>query len=914
MTTSPCWRLPQRLRARTEGKRGTQCPGTARSVVSHRAYAPGVPVAARLFTPQVFRYGRRMPDDLVRRKFTVSGQVQGVGFRPFVYRIAADHALTGTVSNTAAGVFIEVQGLAASVDGFGHDLAHKLPPLARVVSCTHQDIPMVQGEDGFRIVASGDGGAGHEVLISADVATCDDCLADMNDPANRRHLYPFTNCTNCGPRYTITRFIPYDRDKTSMACFPLCPECAAEYENPLDRRFHAQPNACPVCGPRVWYVDGAPQGPTPETAPPASLAPLAPLASPGSEHDAGRSDAHDTGRPTGTPAIQALAEALAAGRIAAVKGLGGFHLACDAASDVAVGELRRRKHRPHKPLAIMVPDLAAARRIVHVSPEEEALLAGRERPIVLCRALDGLAGGMQDVLSARPDGDAPRCYDPDAPRILPPISPQVSPDTPFVGVMLPYTPLHHVLLRLYGALLPEGRVPALVMTSGNAGGEPICLGNREALRRLPSIADVFLLHDRDILIRTDDSVTRVNPATGAPQFLRRARGFTPRPVFLEGDGPCVLAMGPELKNTLCVTRGDKAFVSQHIGDMHNLETLGFHREIAAHLPRILQVTPQAVVRDLHPDYMTTAEAQQSGLPVLTLQHHFAHIHAVLAENRHDGPALGLALDGTGHGDDGTVWGGELLYVDNVALDHQRLGRLARIPLPGGEAAIREPWRIAQGLLWQLGLREPAADGTRPWPWLHHHAQAAAFLPRLLERGINTPLTSSCGRLFDAVSALLGLCDTVTYEGQAAIRLEHAQDAITPHGGSHDSFFAHAYPCPMRGARDGSETLVLDTHALFRAVHDDWTRGTTPAEVSRRFHAGLVAGLADMAAAVAGVMDVPVVALSGGAMQNLTLSVHLPQALAARGLTVLTHAELPPGDGCISLGQAAWARRVLAGQG
>lgn len=851
----------------------------------------GSRAAACLFTFRVFRYGRRMPDDLVRRKFTVSGQVQGVGFRPFVYRIAADHALTGTVSNTAAGVFIEVQGLAASVDGFGHDLAHKLPPLARVVSCTREDIPVAHGEEGFRIVASGDGGAGHEVLISADVATCDDCLADMDDPANRRHLYPFTNCTNCGPRYTITRFIPYDRDKTSMACFPLCPECAAEYENPLDRRFHAQPNACPACGPRVWYVDGAPQG---------------------AAHDTGPGSAHDAGRPEGTPAIRALAEALAAGRIAAVKGLGGFHLACDAASDAAVGELRRRKHRPHKPLAIMVPDLATARRIVRVSPAEEALLAGRERPIVLCRAL-------ASAPSATP------------PLVSPLISPLVSPDTPFVGVMLPYTPLHHVLLRLYGALLPEGSAPALVMTSGNAGGEPICLGNREALRRLRSIADVFLLHDRDILIRTDDSVTRVNPVTGAPQFLRRARGFTPRPVFLEGEGPCVLAMGPELKNTLCVTRGDKAFVSQHIGDMHNLETLGFHREIAAHLPRILQVAPQAVVRDLHPDYMTTAEAEQSGLPALTLQHHFAHIHAVLAENRHDGPALGLALDGTGHGDDGTVWGGELLYVDNVALDHRRLGRLARIPLPGGEAAIREPWRIAQGLLWHLGLREPARDGARPWPWLRRHAQAAALLPRLLERGVNTPLTSSCGRLFDAVAALLGLCDAITYEGQAAIRLEHAQDAVSPHGGSHADFLAHAYPCPLRpapdrDAPDGGETLVLDTHALFRAVHDDWARGVPPGEVALRFHAGLVAGLADMAAAGAAavapamagvmgeVMGVPVVALSGGVMQNLTLSVHLPQALAARGLTVLTHAELPPGDGCISLGQAAWARRALAARG
>lgn len=832
-----------------------------------------------------------MPDVLVRRKFTVSGQVQGVGFRPFVYRMAVERALTGTVRNTAAGVFIEVQGDAPSVNGFGHDLIHRLPPLAQVVSCTHADIAPVQGEAGFRIVTSGDGGAGHEVLISPDVATCDDCLADMNDPDNPRHLYPFTNCTNCGPRYTITRSIPYDRDKTAMACFPLCPQCAAEYENPLDRRFHAQPNACPACGPRVWYVDGAPQGPAPHTAPGAFP---------------------ETGRPAGVPAVRALASALARGRIAAVKGLGGFHLVCDAGSSAAVGELRRRKHRPHKPLAIMVPDLNAARRIAEVSAAEETLLAGRERPIVLCRARDGRAGGAPDHLPGTPAASS-AAPPPDAsapPSPCAPVAALVSPDTPYVGLMLPYTPLHHVLLRLYGALLPQDRVPALVMTSGNAGGEPICLGNREALRRLSAIADVFLLHDRDILIRTDDSVVRVNPATGAPQFLRRARGFTPRPMFLPDNGPCVLAMGPELKNTLCVTRGDKAFVSQHIGDMHNLETLGFHREIAAHLPRILQVTPKAVVRDLHPDYMTSAEAQQSGLPVLTLQHHFAHVHAVLAENRHTGPALGLALDGTGHGDDGTIWGGELLYVDNLTLNHQRLGRLARIPLPGGEAAIREPWRIAQGLLWQLGLRDPARSGARPWPWLDRHGQAATLLPRLLERGVNTPLTSSCGRLFDAVAALLGLCDAVTYEGQAAIRLEHAQDAPTPHGDNHDAFLAHAYPCPLCATRDGGDTLVLDTRVLFRAVHADWARGAPPGEVARRFHAGLVAGLTDMVAAVAGLMDVPVVALSGGVLHNLTLAVHLPQALAARGLSVLTHAELPPGDGCISLGQAAWARRTL----
>jgi hydrogenase maturation protein HypF len=533
------------------------------------------------------------PQNIVRRRLVATGQVQGVGFRPFVFRLARDFGLSGFVRNAPTGVAIEVQGGQAAADGFAAELAAKLPPLARIVSLTNEAIEPVTGEAGFEIVSS-QAGDSHSVLISPDVATCPDCLAELLDPNDRRHLYPFTNCTNCGPRYTITRSIPYDRPGTCMACFPMCPDCEREYRDPLDRRFHAQPNACPVCGPRVWLAD---EGGT-------TLA----------EAD---------------QALRELARFLAGGGIAAIKGLGGFHLACDATDQAAVRQLRRRKGRPHKPLAVMVPDLATARRIGRVGPEEEGWLAGRVRPIVLLQAL--------------------------RPRAL---APSIAPDADSVGVMLPYAPLQHVLLAHYAALLDGGRPAALVMTSGNASSEPICLGNREAARRLAGIAERFLFHDRDILVRADDSVLRVVPGSGEPLFYRRARGFAPSPVFLPEAGPSVLGLGPELKATLCLTKADAAFVSQHIGDMENLDTLGFHTEILAHLENVLQASPKAVVHDLHPDYLTTRLAQtlaaQRGIPALGLQHHFAHAFAVLAENRHAGPAVCLALDGTGYGEDGTI--------------------------------------------------------------------------------------------------------------------------------------------------------------------------------------------------------------------------------------------------------------------
>lgn len=760
-----------------------------------------------------------------RWKWIITGGVQGVGFRPFVYKAALQAGVTGQVLNTPEGVLIEIQGALDRLQAFEQAFEATMPPLARIVTWERETVETVCGEDAFRILKS-TGGHGHQVLISPDVATCDDCLGDMDDPANRRHSYAFTNCTNCGPRYTITRSIPYDRATTSMSCFPLCPACLEEYENPLDRRFHAQPNACPVCGPRLWLTDR-------------------------------------TGRTLceNGEAIRRTAGLLLGGGLVAMKGLGGFHLVCDARNQEAVQLLRDRKNRKDKPLAVMVRDLEAARLVCVLSEAEEELLRGRQRPIVLALARTGNG-----------------------------LAPGLSPDTKFLGLMLPYTPLHHVLFAELGR---AGNTPAaLVMTSGNASSDPICLGNREALRRLGHIADHFLLHDRDILIRCDDSVLRV--AGGRPQFIRRARGYTPAPIDLAKDGPVVLGVGPLLKNTLCLTKGRQAFVSQHIGDLEHLEAYGFFREICHHLQDILQVTPVAVVHDLHPDFLSTAFARESGLPCLPLQHHFAHIHAVLAENGHVGPALGLALDGVGLGDDGTLWGGEALLVNTARLEHRRLARFSQIMLPGGDAATREPWRLARACLYALGIMAP---GEKPWPWLAEHAAADKVVGQVLSRRINTPLSSSCGRLFDAVSAMLGLCDRISYEGQAAIRLEAIQDKNEK----------GVYSCPMIEYKGITE---LDTLTLFAQVHAEWLGGECPSRISRRFHLGLIEGLTRLCVRLAEQGSCSTVALSGGVMQNLTLATRLPQALAGRGLAVLTHRDLPPSDACISLGQAAYGRLAL----
>ena len=767
---------------------------------------------------------------ILRRRLTVSGRVQGVGFRPTVYRLAVERGLSGLVRNTPEGVLIEIQGPGEKILAFARDLRGGLPPLARITSLVEEELVPAAGEEGFAIQKSAPG-EGHQVLISPDVATCPDCLAELFDPADRRHIYPFINCTNCGPRLTITAGIPYDRPMTSMACFPMCPDCLAEYENPLNRRFHAQPNACPACGPVAWLADNR------------------------GKKLAGGKDA-----------LVRAAEALTEGRILAVKGLGGFHLVCAAHDDQAVAELRLRKHRWEKPLAVMVPDLAAARGLAALTQADEDLLASPRRPIVL------LAGLPKS-----------------------PLSRHLAPDTDLVGLMLPYTPLHHVLLAHFRDRLGPDGFPAVVATSGNLSNEPIALGNREALARLGGIADLFVLHNRDILIRCDDSVVRTHPVTGSTEFFRRARGYTPSPVFLTRKGPSVLGLGPELKATVCLTKADRAFVSQHLGDLENLETFDFYREIIEHMQAVLRVRPEALACDLHPDYMSTALGRRwEGLPLFQVQHHAAHVHAVLAENRALKPALGLALDGAGLGDDRTVWGGEALLVRPDKPEYHRLGHLAPVLMPGGEQAARQPWRMARSYLWSLGEQSPTA---RPWPWLEEHGPADAIMPALLKRRLNSPETTSCGRLFDAVAGLLGVKLVLAYEGQAAIALERIQTLGEE----------RAYDCPLR---PGTDPLVLDTLELFRQVHADWLQGVGPGIISRRFHLGLARGLAEMAAALAARAGVQQVALSGGVMHNLTLSVELPRALAARGLTPLTHPFLPPGDACISLGQAICARLML----
>ena len=849
-----------------------------------------------------------------RQRHILTGQVQGVGFRPHVFRVAAQCGLTGVVRNTSDGVVVEVQGEAPALAAFAEYLVAEMPPLARIALHEQTAISPLPDERDFTIAHSA-AAHGHSVLISPDTAVCDDCLDDILTPHNRRHHYPFTNCTNCGPRYTITRSIPYDRATTSMGCFPLCPECGQEYGDPMNRRFHAQPNACPVCGPEVWFIPLAPVG---ESRP--AIVP-----------DTSR---HSHSAVVGDAGIIALARLLASGGIAAIKGLGGFHLACSASDDGAVQRLRQYKNRPHKPLAVMVASPDEARCIADIGDAEFALLTSRERPIVLCPLSQQ---GKQWL------------------------SPGLSPDTSRIGIMLPYTPFHYILLQRFAEYCPKAPIgptpPAvLVMTSGNKGGEPICLGNRETAARLAGIAgntvrqshsvaeatptglNGLLFHNRDILIRVDDSVVMALPpaiatalsgnslpdSLGSAQhgpetpcgtlFFRRARGYVPSPLplpELSGHTPCVLAFGADLKNTLCITKGNEAFVSQHIGDMENMETANFHREISTHMANLLSVEPVLAVRDAHPDFLSSRLAEESGLPVRVVQHHAAHAYAVLAENQFTGRALALTLDGTGLAwppaeGEARIWGGEAFLVNMEAYTHERVGCLSALPLPGGDAAVREPWRVAHACLSMMGEAHTKVllptGGVeillKNASWLPEHAATAAHIPLMVRKNLNTPWSTSCGRLFDAVSALLGLCHVTSYEGQAAIRLEECarQAECLP-----DT------PRPELPLQERNGLLTLDSLSIIARIaslrHND---ASTP-EAALAFHSLLADGLAHMAQTLCQRHSLQVVGLSGGCCNNTLLLEMLVTRLAKAGLVPLVHRALPPGDGCISYGQAVWAR-------
>ncbi len=813
----------------------------------------------------------------------VKGIVQGVGFRPFVYRMAKKYLINGWVLNAADGVYIHAEGESKLVDEFIMELSDNPPAASRVEEIDIKEVPL-EDFDSFEIRFSDDDAVEETTLVSPELATCEDCVRELFNPNDRRYRYPFINCTNCGPRFTIIDHLPYDRVATSMAAFPMCEKCAAEYADPLDRRFHAQPDACFECGPSVtWSVgtdDDKLVGKTRE------------------ESDA---------------IFAAAVEMLMEGKILAVKGLGGFHLVCDANNAEAVAELRRRKRRDGKAFAVMAPAVAAVRALCFVSEEEEAVLTGASRPIVLLRKRpDGAIGaGVADRLSE-------------------------------LGVMVPYTPVQHLLMHDFAeaweAAHPEeaaaacasgASVPLLVMTSGNVHDEPICIADEEAREKLASIADAFLGNNRPILTRFDDSVVRliqvdeVDEKPGyAIQFLRRARGYAPVPVSVAAEGAApaegvIFAAGPEQKNTFTLLRGTDGFVSQHIGDVENAETYDAWLATKDRFESLFEMEPAAVACDLHPEYLTSKWAHHQGLPVTEVQHHHAHIVSVMAEHGLTDAVCGIAFDGTGYGVDGAIWGGEVLLANRS--NFERFANFAYVPMPGGAAAIKHPLRMAYGVLWAYDL-------------LEHPAAAAALAPlgdeaevcdTMIERGLNTPMTSSVGRLFDAASALLGICTEPSYEGEGAILLEAAMEAAGADvaGAAAAEEAAGVVPDDDLAAREryavtaekntATETstaedtsvILLDAEATFHALLDDLEAGVPVSVIGRRFHDAMVSAIVMSAELVRALYGIATVALSGGVFMNRYLTEHVLADLAAAGFTAAINRALPPNDGCISLGQA-----------
>jgi hydrogenase maturation protein HypF len=754
----------------------------------------------------------------------VTGIVQGVGFRPFIYGLATDLGLRGWIRNTSAGVDIQVDGSEAAIDSLVSSLKSQPPPLARLDSfeITYHE---PRGFVGFEIVTS-ESLAGAFQPISPDVSICPDCLREMFDPSDRRFRYPFINCTNCGPRFSIITDIPYDRPNTTMAPFVMCPDCSSEYSNPLDRRFHAQPVACPVCGPQVWLE----------------------------ELDGRRIAERDE-------AIRAAQKLLVEGRIIAIKGLGGFHLACDALNVKAVSELRRRKLRVDKPFALMMVDLETAKEHCLIAESERAYLESRQRPIIL--------------LKRRPDS---------------PIVEEVAPKQASIGVMLPYTPLHYLLLTTDKDIQNSSdRAHPLVMTSGNLSDEPIATDNDDARQRLAPMADAFLFHNRDIRTRCDDSVIRVaNIEEEKPSiyFLRRSRGYAPDPVQLPFEVPELLAAGPELKNTFCLTRQRYAFVSHHIGDMENYETLRSFEDGIEHFELMFRINPLAIICDLHPDYLSSRYAAQrsrkDNLPILRVQHHHAHIAACMADNGLDGshPVIGLAFDGTGYGDDGAIWGGEFLVADYAG--YKRPYHLDYFPLAGGDSAIKRPARTALALLWKLGL-----DWDEQLPPVKNLCYEERQALRIqLERGLNTPLTSSVGRLFDAAAALTGLREMVNYDAQAAIEFEAALD-----------------PQEMGAYRFHIRDTVVDTAGAIRELIADIASNVPLPKISARFHNGLAEMSWQVCREIRRQSGINEVALSGGVWQNMALLERTTHNLLVDGFVIYLHHKVPANDGGLSLGQA-----------
>ena len=817
----------------------------------------------------------------------VKGIVQGVGFRPFVYRMAKKYLINGWVLNAADGVYIHAEGESKLVDEFIMELSDNAPAASKVEEIDIKEVPL-EDFDSFEIRFSDDDAVEETTLVSPDLATCQDCVAELFNPNDRRYRYPFINCTNCGPRFTIIDHLPYDRAATSMAAFPMCERCAAEYADPLDRRFHAQPDACFECGPSVTWRVGA-----------------------GGEESVGKT------REESDAIFAAAVEMLLAGKILAVKGLGGFHLVCDANNAAAVAELRHRKRRDGKALAVMAQDMGDVRALCQAGEEEEAVLAGSARPIVLLRKRpDGAIGeGVADGLSE-------------------------------LGIMLPYTPVQHLLMHDFAAAwyaahpevaeagdVPGRQVPLLVMTSGNVHDEPICIADAEAREKLADIADAFLGNNRPILTRFDDSVVRLvrvgETSEGAPelavQFLRRARGFAPVPLSMAAEGAqlaegVIFAAGPEQKNTFTLLRGTDGFVSQHIGDVENADTYDAWLATKDRFESLFEMKPAAVACDLHPEYLTSKWAHHQDLPVTEVQHHHAHIVSVMAEHGLTDAVCGIAFDGTGYGVDGAIWGGEVLLANRT--DFERFANFAYVPMPGGAAAIKHPLRMAYGVLWAYDL-------------LDHPAAAAALAPlgeeagvcdTMIERGLNTPMTSSVGRLFDAASALLGICTEPSYEGEGAILLEAAMEvagADAPGAATAEeaagvagedelaareryAVTAQKNVATETSTAEDTSVLLLDAEPTFRALLDDVTAGVPVSIIARRFHDAMVNAIVMAAELVRALYGISTVVLSGGVFMNRYLVEHVLPALAEAGFTAAINRDLPPNDGCISFGQAAVA--------
>ena len=757
----------------------------------------------------------------------IQGIVQGVGFRPFIYNLATRLKISGTVSNTSAGVVIQAAASQARLDSFIRAIRSDAPPLSQILSIDTLPLNprLLQDSSTFSILKS-DNSSTANTAIPADISLCDDCLGEMLSPLDRRHGYPFINCTNCGPRFTIVETIPYDRVKTSMKVFPMCDECLKEYEDPGNRRFHAQPNACPQCGPQI------------------------------SLHDASGSQIEDT-----LPVAGAVA-ALNDDRILALRGLGGFHLAVNGCSEAGVARLRRRKNRPSKPLAIMVKDIESAQVFCHLSEKEKDALTSPQHPIVLLRKKQG------DILA-----------------------PNLCPGVGDIGIMLPYTPLHHLLFNTPSC--PS----ALVMTSGNLSGRPICISNESALDQLNGIADFFLLHNREILTRVDDSVTK--KFHGSIRLIRRARGYCPIPIPLAQKIPQTLGCGGGLKSTFCLGRGNLAFLSQHIGDLFNLESYEFYLESLKHLKQVFEIEPEIVVRDLHPDYLSSHLADELKIPLHKAQHHHAHAVAVMAEHNLSGEVLAIVLDGTGYGSDGTIWGGEILLSQLTGF--QRLGHLQYLPLPGGDKAAAEPWRMAISALYQTYGSEVFAERHLP-PLLRTVDEAKReMLVDMVKNDFNSPLTSSCGRLFDAIAALVNLRLQCDYEGHAAMELETlASISLKPGWQNELDTLLSIEDSPFFSLDKGKGKI--NSSEFVKMVMDKTAKGFNVSQIALDFHLELICAISKLTTKLSVQHETDRVVLSGGCMQNRLLMEGLFYTLEKAGLRVYTGEKVPVNDGGISFGQ------------